>query len=119
MFVRGCGKVCIARLLRVHQVLRIVEGLDSGGTVRRRQTASDELAELMRSCRGADHAVFTTEEEDALLWYFRDTWDGISLRVCAQCAVVPFMSVGFVKPSLTCLQLLVGIDLVTEREDHA
>ena len=73
----------------------------------------------MRSCRGAGHAVFTIEEEDAILWYFRDTWNGVSLRVCAQCVVVPFVSVVFVKPSLAFFQALVGIDLVTECENDA
>ena len=89
--------------------------------VRWRQTANDELAEFVRSCLRAGHAVCTSEHEDAVLRNFWDTWDGISLRVCAKCVVVPIMSVGLVKYFLICLQFLfrVRVNLITEREDHA
>ena len=111
----------IARSLRSQQVILVIELLDSGSLVRWRQTANDELADFFRSCLRAGHAVCTSEQEDAVFRNCRDTWDGVSLRVCAKCSVVPIMSVGLVKYTLTFLQFLfrVRVNLITEREDHA
>ena len=106
-------------MLRGFHVLRHIEIFDAGGLPLCRQTVSYKLSEFLRSCRVTSHALLTSKEENLLLGDSRNTINFIALTVFAQCVVIPAMCVIKVKSRLTCLQLLLGVDLVTEGEDYA
>ena len=117
--VRGYLQICVARVLCGIQVLSVIEIFDAGGWRICRYTASYELSDFLRSCLVTSHAILTSKEENPFLGDLRNSFDDITLTIFAQCVVVPVVCVLKVKNPLTCLQLLLGVDLVTEGKDDA